>query len=187
MDRAGFVLAGGRSSRMGRDKALLPFKGRTLVEHIAAAVSLVTGDVSLVAGPGRYHNLGYPVVADVFPACGPLSGIHAALTASRAEWNLIVACDMPEVTAEFLELLLVRAESGDADAVLPSGVSGRPEPLCAAYRRRSVEPIASALTQGIRKVTDALGGLDIDIWHVPHSRFFHNLNTVEDWTSYSNG
>src|SRR5690349_1942483 len=102
MDRAGFVLAGGKSSRMGCNKALLPFRGRTLVEHIASEVSTVTHTVALIGDRALYIILGYPVIEDVFPGRGPLSGIHAALRASGAEWSLVVACDMPEMTAGFL-------------------------------------------------------------------------------------
>jgi molybdopterin-guanine dinucleotide biosynthesis protein A len=187
MIRAGFVLAGGRSSRMGRDKALLPFKGRTLLECVALEVHAVTGDVTLVGDINRHSYLSYPVIEDIFPGRGPLAGIHAALTVSRAEWNLIVACDMPDLTSDFLRKVMERAESGSADAVLPAGPSGLPEPLCAAYRRRSLTSIADALERGIRKVTDGLAGLEVDIWRVPEARYFHNFNTPDDLSSYANG
>src|SRR6058998_1400393 len=96
--RAGFVLVGGRSSRMGRDKACLPLQGRTLLEHVAAAVAAAAGSVTLVGSPERYQNLGFRVIADSLPGCGPLGGIHTALGASPADWNLIVACDMPGIS-----------------------------------------------------------------------------------------
>jgi molybdopterin-guanine dinucleotide biosynthesis protein A len=187
MNRAGFVLAGGRSSRMGRDKALLPFKGHSLLQHVAAEVLSVTGHATLVGDPARYINLGYPVIQDILPGCGPLSGIHASLAVSEADWNLIVACDMPGITAEFLSLIMDRAESGSADAVVPAGPSGLLEPLCAAYHRRSLNAIAHALSSGIRKVIDGLDGLEIDIWRVTDPRYFQNLNTPQEWNCYSNG
>jgi molybdopterin-guanine dinucleotide biosynthesis protein A len=187
MKCAGFVLAGGKSSRMGSDKAVLPFKGITLVEHVAAQVHEAAGNVTLVGDPARYSNFSYPVIRDIFPARGPLSGIHAALAASQSDWNLIVACDMPEVTAAFLTRLIHRAERGNAHAVIPAGPSGRPEPLCAAYSHRALDEIARALDRGIRKVTDALTGLDIDLWRVPDSRQFHNLNTPAEWAGYCHG
>jgi molybdenum cofactor guanylyltransferase len=187
MKCAGFVLAGGRSSRMGSDKALLPFKGITLVEHVAAQVYQIAGNVTLVGDPERYSNLSYPVIRDIYPARGPLSGIHTALAASQEEWNLIVACDMPEVTAEFLTRMIRRAERGKADAVIPAGPSGLPEPLCAAYSRRAFDVIARALERDIRKVMDGLIGLEIDLWRVPDSRQFHNLNTAAEWAGYCHG
>jgi molybdopterin-guanine dinucleotide biosynthesis protein A len=185
MPRAAFILAGGRSSRMGSDKALLPFRGDTLVEHVIAQVYSVTSNITLVGDSQRYIHFGYPVIEDSFSGCGPLAGMHAALTRASCEWNLILACDMPEVTAEFLALLMARAESGNADAVIPVAPEGRPEPLCAAYQRRCASVIANALRNGVRKVTDGLAGLEIDYWPVAHSCFFRNLNTPQEWASYS--
>lgn len=185
MHCAGFLLAGGRSSRMGSNKALLPFKGKTLIEHIAAEVSTVTHDVTLIGDSRLYVNFGYPIIQDIFVRCGPLSGIHAALHHSTAERNLIVACDMPEITAEFLSGLIERAEQGSAEVVLPVGPSGLPEPLCAVYHARALPVIEQALRRGVRKVTDGLQGLAVELWHVPDSRLFHNLNTPEDWAAYS--
>jgi len=187
MKCAGFVLAGGRSSRMGSDKALLPFKGATLVEYVAAQVHQAAGNVTLVADPARYSYLSYPVITDIYPARGTLSGIHAALAASDAEWNLIVACDMPDVSASLLTSILERAKSGTAHAVIPAGPSGLPEPLCAAYNRRAIDAIERALDRDIRKVMDALIGLEIDLWQVPDSRHFHNLNTPAEWSGCRHG
>jgi len=185
MKRAAFVLAGGKSSRMGRDKALLPFKGRPLVELIATQACAAAGNITLIGDPGRYTYRGYPVVEDILSGCGPLAGIYTALTVTQAEWNLIVACDMPEVTAEFLARLMDRAEAGGADAVLPVSSDGLPQPLCAAYRRRCADAIGRALAQGIRKVTDGLVTLELDLWRVPHSPYFRNLNTALEWARYS--
>src|SRR5439155_2404727 len=131
--RAGFVLVGGNSSRMGQDKARLPLHGKTLVEHVAAAVAEAAGSVTLVGAPERYQSLGFPIVPDDRPGAGPLAGIHAALGASRADWNLIVACDMPVLSAPFLKSLLAAAESSGADCLIPSGPSGLPGPLCAVH------------------------------------------------------
>lgn len=172
---------------MGADKALLPFKGRTLIEHVAAEVHRAAGNVTLVGDPDKYSNFSYPVIRDIYPGCGPLSGIHAALARSRADWNVIVACDMPELTAGLLQRILQRAQSGHAHAVVPAGPSGLPEPLCAAYSRRALDGITQALERGIRKVMDGLEGLEIDLWRVPDCRPFHNLNTPAEWTGYCHG
>ena len=113
MQRSGFVLAGGGSSRMGRDKALLPYRGITLLEHLARTVQEAAGAVALVGDPVRYSSLGYPVYRDKFPGCGPLGGIYTALAVSSTDWNLIVACDMPGISVDVLRILLDSApESG---------------------------------------------------------------------------
>jgi molybdopterin-guanine dinucleotide biosynthesis protein A len=95
--RGGFVLVPGHSTRMGRDKALLKFHGSTFAGGIAECVRRVAGNVTLVGPPDRYRELGYTVIPDRVPGCGPLGGVYTALSSSHAEWNLIVACDMPLV------------------------------------------------------------------------------------------
>ena len=104
------MLVGGRSSRMGRDKALLPYRGGVLAEFVARAVKLAAGSAVLVGSPSRIAHLGYPVLRDIYPGEGPLGGILSVLEHNAAEWNLIVACDMPEISAGFLSGLLDAAE-----------------------------------------------------------------------------
>ena len=108
---AGFVLTGGRSSRMGRDKALLPIEGSVLVERTAEQVRIAAGSVTLIGAPERYAHLGLPVVPDLIEDCGPIGGLYTALKIGRADWNLLVACDMPALTAEFLRELARRRQA----------------------------------------------------------------------------
>src|SRR5262245_4257942 len=106
---------------MGRDKALLDLDGSLLACRVAEVVAAAAGQVALIGDPAKYGELGYPVYPDVFPGCGPLAGVHAALSATAADWNLVVACDMPGVEPEFLAGLLEHAERTAADCVLPAG------------------------------------------------------------------
>jgi molybdopterin-guanine dinucleotide biosynthesis protein A len=182
VSRAGYVLAGGRSSRMGRDKALLPFRGGALAESIARSVELAAGSVVIV---GRDGLAAYSAIPDLYPGEGPLGGILTTLRHTRAPWNLIVACDMPELTPAFLAELLDAAEDADVDALLPAGPSGLPEPLCAVYHRRALRPIGEAFEAGIRKVTQALEGLDAVAYPVAEVTQFQNVNTPEDWAGYA--
>ena len=187
MDRAGFVLAGGQSSRMGRDKALLPFEGKSLIEHVAGVVEQAAASATIIGDPSRYGSVGFPVVSDIRPGCGPLSGIHTALTISQAAWNLILACDMPQVSPAFLLSLLDRAQASPSRCVIPAGPTGKPEPLCAAYHRRCLPAVTAALDGNIYKIMDAVAELQPDIWRVPESSCFHNVNTPRDWACYVNG
>ena len=114
---------------MGRDKALLQIANTTLIESIAGRVHRATGSVTLVAPPGRYAHLGIPTIPDLVEGCGPLGGILTALTHTQADWNLIVACDMPDVTTELFVELLEAAEHTDSLVLVPS-VEGGFEPLC---------------------------------------------------------
>jgi molybdopterin-guanine dinucleotide biosynthesis protein A len=179
------VLVGGRSGRMGRDKALLHYRGGVLADFVARAVRGAAGSAVLVGSPSRIGLLGYPILPDIYPGEGPLGGILSVLQHNAADWNLIVACDMPEVSAEFLIGLLDAAERGDADALIPAGPSGRLEPLCAVYHRRSREALSLAFADGIRKVTDAFAGLRIAVFPVPELTPFQNVNTPEDWAGYA--
>ena len=184
VSRAGFVLAGGRSSRMGRDKALLEVEGQCLVGRVAAVVREAAGSVTLIADPEKYSKLGYPVYPDRLPDCCPLSGVHTALTVSHADWNLVVACDMPDLNAPFLVRLLETVENAEFDCLLPAGASGRPEPMCAVYHRRSLPAIQRALQGGVRKMLDGLAGLRLEVLHVEGPGPFRNINTPEEWMEY---
>ncbi len=184
MTRAGYVLVGGRSSRMGRDKALLPFRGGPLVESIAREVEAAAESAVLVGDAARYGDLGRAVIPDLHPGEGPLGGILTALQHTSADWNLIVACDMPAVSGVFLGSLFDAAEKLGLDVIIPAGPSGLPEPLCAVYHTRSRDLICTAFESGVRKVTASLEGLRIAILPVPELTPFQNVNTPEDWAAY---
>jgi len=170
---------------MGRDKALLSFHGSPLAQFVARTVASAAGSAVLVGDPDRYHIFGYPVIADLYPGAGPLSGILTALSHTQADWNLVVACDMPRLSAKFLSGILETAEQSASDAVLPVGPGGRLEALCAAYHRSSRDAIEEAFTQGERKITAALKALRILEWPTAEATPFQNVNTPEDWAPYA--
>jgi molybdopterin-guanine dinucleotide biosynthesis protein A len=183
----GFILAGGESSRMGRDKALLELDGAPLIVRVARLLGSVAGRPVIIGAPERLSQLGFDVVADDFPAAGPLGGIATALRASRAQWNLIVACDLPYLTKTWLEYLVARGQSSAGDAVLPMNERGA-EPLCAMYQTRCEPVIRAALERGTRKVTDGLAGLRVDNiepaeWKAFDSEgfLFKNMNSPADY------
>ena len=182
--RAGYVLVGGHSSRMGQDKALLPAQGRTLAEVVASAVSGAAGPTALVGGARRFGTAEFGFVPDLYPGEGPLGGILTALGDSTADWNLIVACDMPGLTVDFLRKLLDQAEHSEGDALVPVSPSGRWEPLCAAYHRNCRRGLDAAFARGIRKVAVALREVRGIPWPVPEASYFQNVNTPEEWAPY---
>jgi molybdenum cofactor guanylyltransferase len=183
---AGFVLAGGKSTRMGKNKALLRVEGIPLIARIASAVAAAAGSATLVGRPESYSELNLPAIPDSHPGLGPLGGIATALGASTAEWNLIVACDMPGLEAGPLRSLLAHASAGQADCVLAAGPSGLPEPLCGVYNRRCLPEIDRALERGVRKIMDALAPLHVEIWRSGDERSFLNVNTRDEWEGYLN-
>src|SRR5208282_447595 len=121
---AGFILAGGESSRMGRDKALLEVGGVALIVRTARLVESVVGAPVVIGGTDACRSLGLASIADDWPGAGPLGGIATALRASNAAWNLVVACDLPYLTKEWLDFLVARALASSADAVLPMNTRG---------------------------------------------------------------
>lgn len=189
VDRAGWVLTGGASSRMGFDKALAEIGGRPMAVRVAEAAAKVCGTVTVVGDPSRYGVLGLPVIADNFPGCGPLAGIEAALGVTTADWNLIVACDMPALDTGLLEELF----AAGGDCAVPQYADGMVEPLCAVYHRRCHGAIRDALEGGVRKVTEALRlaearaearALEVRYVRVHRRDPFANLNTPGDLAGY---
>lgn len=169
---------------MGRDKALLPYRGRTLVEWVAGEVREAAGGVRLVGAPERYGHLEIPCIAERFAGCGPLSGIEAALREGGAEWSLILACDMPGTAAPFLKELLTGA-GPDVDAVVAVDDAGRLEPLCAVYGAAALPAVQRALESGSFAVRDVLRTLRLARRAAPAGRLVRNVNTDEEWVAWS--
>ena len=122
-DTAGYILVGGKSSRLGRDKALVEVGGTPLALRVTNALRSVVDDVTLVGSPEKYSHLGLRVIPDHVTGFGPLAGILAALEDTSRPWNLVAACDMPNLTPDFLEFLLRRAEEElSARAMVPTRI-----------------------------------------------------------------
>jgi molybdopterin-guanine dinucleotide biosynthesis protein A len=183
---SGYVLAGGRSTRMGRDKALLPYRGATLAAHVAGIVREAlsipgqTGAVALIGDPVRYANLGYPIHADLVADCGPLGGIFTAVTLAATDWSLVVACDMPGLSIVSLRTLIARAGQCLGNCVIATGAGGEPEPLCAIYHRRCLPVLDRAVRDKRLKMRDLVPELEPEIVPLPPSALA-NVNTPEEW------
>jgi len=179
---AGFVLCGGRSSRMGRDKGLLPVDGKTLVERTGERVRAAAGSVTLIGLPERYAHLGLPVAPDLVADCGPIGGLYTALKMTHAEWNLLVACDMPGLTVEFLGELLAAAIKRGSACLVPETESGQ-HPLCAVYHRRAVGAVEFAIQHKRFKMHDLIQLLEAASWPVRDAAVLENVNTPLEWGS----
>jgi molybdopterin-guanine dinucleotide biosynthesis protein A len=184
---AAYILAGGESSRMGRNKALLEIDGMPLLVRTARLVEEVAGTPSVIGPKAMFAVFGLECIEDDWRGAGPLGGIATALRASREEWILVVACDLPYLTKEWLNFLATRAKASSADAIIPQNLLGA-EPLCAMYRKRGDAAIRTALERGVRKVTDGLAGLKIEEiapaeWKSFDSEgmLFKNMNTPADY------
>jgi molybdenum cofactor guanylyltransferase len=180
---SGFVLAGGESHRMGTNKALLNYLGEPLVKSVARQVFHTAGNVTLLGDPAIYSSLGLPVVEDIHKGCGPLGGLHAALTAMSAKWCLLVACDMPDAAAPFLRLLIQEAARGNLRCAAAVGSDGTLQPLCAVYRRDSLSEVAQAIADHRLRMRDLVSRLDAHGIAAPDS-VVRNVNTPQQWHSY---
>jgi len=185
-DVIAFVLAGGRSSRMGADKALLDFDNQKLLERALRSVSSVAGKSYIVGSKQRYGSFG-EVVEDIYPGCGPLGGIHAALTATSTDLNLILSVDMPLMTADFLRWLLDQAAATEDSIVVPD-IAGGLQPLCATYRRSVVNMAERALQAGDYKIGHLFSQLPTRILREPEilaagfaAAIFQNVNTPQEY------
>jgi len=184
-DLAAFILAGGKSTRMGTDKAFVAFDGRTLLARALDVAGSVTTDVRIV-GDGNKFAAFAPVVEDIFPGCGPLGGIHAALRSSAAELNLVVAVDMPFVTPDLLLYLVERARSSSATVTVPHCGGGN-QPLCAVYRRAFADSAQLALSDGRFKIDALFANESSQVISEDElkgkgfsAEIFRNLNTPEE-------
>ena len=182
------LLAAGAGERMGgRPKALLELGGVPLIVRTARLLKSVIGLPTVVGRPEAYASLRLRAIRDDWPDAGPLGGIATALRASESNWNLIVACDLPYLTEEWLAFLVERATQSNADAVIPVSDGGA-EPLCAMYNKSCEPSVWLALDRGVRKVTDGLAGLRVE--HIEprewkrfdsSSLLFKNMNLPADY------
>jgi molybdenum cofactor guanylyltransferase len=184
-DLTAFILAGGRSSRMGRDKAFVALRGRTLLERAMDLAGSITPNVRVVGAKEKFFGVGH-TVEDVFPDCGPLGGIHAALTNTETELNLVLAVDLPFVGRDFLFYLISQASQTRA-LVTVAQAGERLQPLCAVYRREFVQAAEKALKKKKNKIdilfemveTRVISGAEMERMGFS-STMFQNLNTSEE-------
>jgi molybdenum cofactor guanylyltransferase len=194
-----FIVAGGQSTRMGCDKALLPLDGAPL---IARVLDLLRGTAISPRICGSRPDLARfaEVIPDNFPQCGPLAGIEAALAVSDTELNLFLPVDLPVLPAAFVRWLMARAAASQATATIPV-VADRPQPLCAVYSRRLLDGIRASLAAGDCKVMKGILaapeslGEQLDLFNVetvasslsewpsspPVTEWFRNVNTPADY------
>ena len=179
MNLNGFILAGGKSTRMGRDKALLDWHGRTLLEHMIALLSSAVDRVQVV---GRDH------LPDRVPGRGPLSGIATALQATDADANLLVAVDLPLLTENFLKSLRSRLEI--SKHLLVACKIGSDFPLCLGVRQSLLPEIQNRITRGDLSIKGFIEACPAEIISEAelvkngvNLEIFKNMNTPEEYKS----
>jgi molybdenum cofactor guanylyltransferase len=184
-DVTAFILAGGKSARMGANKAFVALAGRTLLARMLDVTRSVTREVKIVGDRERYSAFA-PVVQDIYSDCGPLGGIHAALHSSRTNLNLILAVDLPFVSLGLLLYLIQRAQASSATVTVVRAEE-RWQPLCAVYRKPFAEIAEAALRAGHYRIDALFEQTEMQIITDDDlqiagfsSRIFRNLNTPQD-------
>lgn len=185
-DVAGFVTAGGRSSRMGKDKAWLELAGRPMIKHVIAALQPVTTTVSIIANDSEYAKLGFPVLQDSHRGIGPLEAIRISLLNTKSPRALLVGCDLPFVTSELFNLLV--SLDGPYEAVVPMSANQKLEPLCAIYCSSALNAVDRLIASGERKISllyDRIPTRFVRFEELQHlagsGLFFNNVNTPGDY------
>jgi len=188
----GFVLVGGQSARMGRDKTRLPYRGLPMAIHQAQKLAFVCGRVALVGkAPGAFASSPYPFVLDGSEPHASVFGVLAALAYSPDDVNLILAADLPRISEAFLAALLdVAQHSPAAAAVIPVSADG-PQPLCAVYRRSALVSLTNRVANGDLSLVSALRGTgalflpESETAALPDGEAdrFLNVNTPEDYAA----
>lgn len=193
-----FIQAGGRSARMGTDKAWLEIEGRPLIEHVLAAAQPVVAGLAIVINAANSHSNRYEKLAaqwgarllhDLHDHCGPLGGIHTALTnCASHEAALILGCDLPFLTADLLTLLCQRQQAGRQSITVPLDSSGHPQPLVATYTQACLAPVTQMLAAGqlrLDRLYERVATAHIpfaELAALPNAaHFFLNINTPEEY------
>lgn len=178
----GLILAGGQSRRMGTDKGLLEYKGKTLVVRALSTLAPLCNEILISTSNRDYDQFGYRLVGDLIKGAGPAAGILSGLQVASNPVVVVLSVDTPNLTTAFLSHLI--SMSGSCEAVVPRHDNGFVEPLCAVYKKEAIPHITQALNSGIYKLTDILCQLRVCYYSITPAQgsgnYFHNINTKND-------
>ena len=174
------LFAGGASRRMGTDKALLPWRGSTLVRYLAGELDFFSEKLLSAQQPSLLPGADWRLVPDLRPGCGPLGALESVLTAMRSDAALCVACDLPFFTRELGQAML-RAFREGADCLVCRDETGRVHPVCAIYQRRILLVVIERLKAGDFRMMHLLAKLKTDYFSVAAAQM-QNANTPEIWS-----
>ena len=174
------LFAGGASRRMGTDKALLPWRGSTLVRYLAGELDFFSEKLLSAQQASLLPGADWRLVPDLRPGCGPLGALESVLSAMRSDAALCVACDLPFFTRELGQAML-RAFREGADCLVCRDETGRVHPVCAIYRRKALPVVTGQLQAGDFRMMHLLANLKTDHFSVAAAQM-QNANTPEIWS-----
>ncbi len=176
-------MAGGKSARMTKEKALLPVSGISLIEQVAHNLEPYFGEIIISTRDAELFDfLPYPAAIDETPDCGPLMGILCGLRVSHSAINFVTACDIPEIDGDFLEKMMLFAD--EYDIVVPTAPGNKFEPLFAFYKKNLLPRIEELLHSGIRQINRLFPECRTKYFPMEDAGWYYNLNTMSDYRSY---
>ncbi|MEA3317930.1 MAG: molybdenum cofactor guanylyltransferase [Bacteroidota bacterium] len=181
----GIVLAGGKSSRMGKNKALIKFKGKTIIEDIVDKLVPVSKEIIISASDDSYNFLDLQTVRDEIPECGPLGGMYSCMKFAKENAFLVVSCDLPFISNALLEYMI--SQINNYDAIIPIDSNGRYQPLCACYNKSCLADIQISMQRGEYKIMKAIENLNIKFIPINANspfyseKMFYNVNYPSDF------
>ena len=184
----GYILAGGKSSRMGTDKGLMLFRGKEIIKYSMEQLQPMVNKVVIVSNNMEYGKFGVEVIPDLIKDIGPAGGIYSALDHSDVNLNFIVSCDMPFITKDAINFLI--QNSGTSQITVPF-YQGHLEPLFGVYAKTCLVQWLTLINQGCIKIKDLASNFDlrtinIDDNELFHPSFFTNMNTKDDLLKTNN-
>jgi len=174
-----YILAGGKSRRFGRNKALFVIEGKSIIERVAAAIPPAQQIFIVTNSPAEYARFPWPTLPDHYPGCGPLAGIHAGLVHSPFEWNFFLACDFPCLKSSAIDELLAAPRT--TQVILTKTPAGL-QPLCALWSKSALPVIENAVQNRDLRVHAVLAKLALHVIPPADPEAMFNLNTPEDLT-----
>ena len=182
----GIVLAGGKSSRMGKDKGTCSFKNKPLVEYAIEALKPFCGEILLSANNiDAYNKYSYEVIPDEISSIGPLGGMFTCLKKSKTRHNIILSCDTPFITEELIKHIIENIDS-ENEVVAPLHQPNFIEPLCAYYNKDLIPVFEKCIKNKDYKLLKLIKSVDLKTLKIDSSldffnpKLFNNLNTPED-------
>ena len=160
---------------MGKEKGLIQWKGKTLIEHAIAILSPLCENIIISANNDHFDSFGYPVIGDRITDCGPMGGIFSALIKSRTQNNLVIPSDTPFVTPAIYRYLI--SHPGSFDVIVPVDHDSFYQPLCAVYSRSVLPAMETQINEGILGFTPLLNKVDIKAVHLYSALGFYNSDT----------
>ncbi len=184
-DICGIILAGGKSSRMGYNKALLKYKNQSFIDTAINLIRPFCSEILISSNPDIHTPHDYPIIEDIYKDCGPAGGIFSSLKASSKKSNLIIPIDIPKVSTGLIEHLIDQADPKNISVIrLPNGFI---EPLCGIYPKSALSIVESFINKGNYKIMSILQAVNIKTIDINESMSFYkkdmfiNVNTPKDY------